>query len=67
VTFSAYISVLKVMRKSLRARRFSFEDASRLKKELRSKHLAMHPEEAQESASSVGDGSSLCVLEIRSL
>jgi hypothetical protein len=63
----AYMGVLKVMRKSARARRFSFEDASRLKKELRSKHLAMNPDVAQESASSVGDGRSLCVLEIRSL
>jgi hypothetical protein len=61
------MGVLKVMRKSARARRFSFEDASRLKKELRRKHLAMHPEEAQAIASSVGDGSSLCFLEIRSL
>jgi hypothetical protein len=66
-TFGAYIRVLKVMRKSARARKFSFEEASLLKKELRRKHLAMDPDVAQAIASSVGDGSSLCFLEIRSL
>jgi hypothetical protein len=63
----AYIRVLTFMRESARAPKLSFEDASRLKNDLRQKHLALHPEEAQAIASSVGDGSSLCFLEIRSL